>query len=228
VEDTGIGIQPDMYNLIFQPFYQLDMGATRTFGGNGLGLTIASRIVEKMGSSIVVDSKPGNGSIFYFDLVPEKVDGFDKAGSSSLKSDLFLKSKYNMIVAGENEMNYIIVKELIKREFGDKMKIMSAHSANHAIELCHETGNVDFVLLDLKLKDAYGDGVARQLKTICPNAVVIGQTGRAASCDKTELLQNGCDDVLPEPISTDETISLIYKHIRKETRIARDASKGNV
>ncbi|WP_025007297.1 PAS domain-containing sensor histidine kinase [Marinilabilia salmonicolor] len=64
VEDSGVGIAPEMQSLIFQPFYQTDSGATRAFGGNGLGLTIASRIIDKMGSRIMVDSSPGKVLFF--------------------------------------------------------------------------------------------------------------------------------------------------------------------
>ncbi len=71
VYDTGIGIPPERIDEIFEPFHQLDSSATRRFGGTGIGLTIAKRIVESHGSEIVVRSKEGKGSYFEFALVAE-------------------------------------------------------------------------------------------------------------------------------------------------------------
>jgi two-component system, sensor histidine kinase and response regulator len=64
VEDTGIGIPEDQYEIIFEPFYQQSGQSNRQYGGTGLGLPISQRLVESMGGSITVSSTPGQGSIF--------------------------------------------------------------------------------------------------------------------------------------------------------------------
>jgi PAS domain S-box-containing protein len=68
VSDTGIGIYDDNIEKIFEPFFQISMDANREYGGNGLGLTIASKIVETMGGNMIVKSVVGKGTIFYFEL----------------------------------------------------------------------------------------------------------------------------------------------------------------
>jgi signal transduction histidine kinase len=68
VEDTGVGIPPEHLDRVFEPFWQVDQGATRTVGGTGLGLAVTRRLVELLGGTITVASTPGRGSRFTFTL----------------------------------------------------------------------------------------------------------------------------------------------------------------
>jgi signal transduction histidine kinase len=66
ISDTGIGIAPDAQQIIFQPFSQADGSMTRRYGGTGIGLSIAARLIELMGGRLALDSELGKGSTFHF------------------------------------------------------------------------------------------------------------------------------------------------------------------
>jgi signal transduction histidine kinase len=69
VGDTGIGIEPEALERIFQPFVQADTSSTRKYGGTGLGLPIARRLCELLGGGLTVASRPGQGATFIAQIV---------------------------------------------------------------------------------------------------------------------------------------------------------------
>ncbi len=82
VEDTGIGIPTHAQTRIFDAFWQVDASTTRRHGGTGLGLTIVQRLVELMGGLVRLESRPGSGSTFWFDIWLER-DAGEGAGLAS-------------------------------------------------------------------------------------------------------------------------------------------------
>ena len=99
VRDTGIGITPEQKEKIFEAFSQADSSTTREFGGTGLGLAITSDLIKHMGGSLEVESEPGKGSEFYFELT------FDASGlDEAVRIDLHGKRIAHYLPEGEEEM----------------------------------------------------------------------------------------------------------------------------
>ena len=74
VQDTGIGIHKDNHEQIFGMFSQVEDSHTRTYGGTGIGLSIAKKLINKLGGNIWLESEIGKGSTFYFTIPIEKTE----------------------------------------------------------------------------------------------------------------------------------------------------------
>ncbi|MBL6986811.1 MAG: response regulator, partial [Methylobacter sp.] len=103
VKDTGIGIPLQQQHNLFEAFSQADVSTTRQFGGTGLGLSISKQLVELMGGMIHIDSKPGKGSTFWFQLPAQLVESAQK--NDSLAN---IGSK-KVLIVDDNETNRLIL-----------------------------------------------------------------------------------------------------------------------
>ena len=123
VTDTGIGIDENDIDHIFDALHQLDSSGTRDYGGTGLGLAISQRVARLLGSEIKVDSEPGEGSQFYFDLQlpcerPEAVGGesteheFEIAGTAS---DVTQNIQPSVLLVEDNLINQKFAAKLLEK-----------------------------------------------------------------------------------------------------------------
>ena len=131
VKDTGIGIAEAQLAELFQPFAQAEVGTTRQYGGTGLGLAISQQLVELMGGSIAVDSEPGKGSTFFFD-VPFPLDHEGEKTRRSRVDRVSALADTRVLVVDDNESALeILVLQLSHLGF----RVESAVSAADAIKI---------------------------------------------------------------------------------------------
>ena len=161
VRDTGIGIADDVRARIFEPFIQAHNSDTRKFGGTGLGLTICSEIVEALGGSIGVESEPGKGSTFWFNLK------FKKQTTPSRPTVLTTDQPTNLrvLVVDDNPTN----REILQLQLANlQMRATSVAGGNEALDLLRsENSGTDpfhLALLDGQMPDMDGLELARLIK----------------------------------------------------------------
>jgi PAS domain S-box-containing protein len=201
VEDTGIGISPEMHDKIFNRFHQVESTISRQYGGSGLGLSISKAYIELLGGTMWLSSESNKGSTFYFSIPYMKVTKTESLNNSTPnKLKIELKTSKTILVAEDEESNFILLKELL---LGLDFNIIRAVTGIEAIKLCQNNPQIDIVLMDIKMLVMDGYEATKRIKELRPNLPVIAQTAYSSEIDKNKALASGCDDYISKPIQKD-------------------------
>ncbi|MCF5908203.1 response regulator [Aeromonas veronii] len=155
VRDTGIGIAEEKQTQLFQAFTQLEAGNTRKYGGSGLGLNISQRLVELMGGRITVESKPGVGSLFKFDI-PMAQAVYGVAGRN-----VFFENQPLVMVMDDNELVLDLARDILTRA---GVRVLPVNSLSRARQLLREEGpNLRLAILDWRMGQEDGLDLALEM-----------------------------------------------------------------
>lgn len=165
--DTGIGISREFLPRIFEPFSQEGFAGMTEQPGNGLGLAIAHRLVERMGGEIEVESKPEKGTevsiVLYFDLVDEAGRPVETARPPNADASR-LKGK-RALLCEDNALNTEIAKLLLE-QYG--IEVLCAANGQAGLEMFKQSppGSIDFILMDLRMPVMDGYLAARGIRSL--------------------------------------------------------------
>jgi PAS domain S-box-containing protein len=141
VRDTGIGIHPEKFDKIFEAFEQEDGSTTKKYGGTGLGLSISNKILGLMGSRLQLNSSPGKGSTFYFDLVLKTTYGDPEIWEN-------LEKIKRALIVDDNDNNRTILHQMLLLK---KIQTSEAKNGLEAIQLLAAGEKYDAVLMDYNM-----------------------------------------------------------------------------
>ena len=212
IKDTGIGINKENLNRIFEEFRQEINGHHRPFEGLGVGLTLAREVLERMGGKIFVHSEKGIGSEFSF-TVPYRPAGSSRSRMKSVDKTLAVtdwSSKKCLLV--DDNKDVLIYLNRILVDTG--MHVMMARSGAEALGIIDSTPDLDMVLLDMQMPEMNGIEVTREIRKIRKNIPIIAQTAFIFEDDKDIILEAGCDACLIKPIRKDHLITVISGFIK--------------
>ncbi len=155
VTDKGPGIPDDFRARLFQKFSQADSSDTRQKGGTGLGLAICKEIIERMGGKVGVESTPGNGASFYFDLPCE--DATQKVPSTRLEP---IKTKPHLLIVEDDPETAEVLAHALSAQGLDVDRAMNGQTALEHLQL----RDYDLITLDLNLPDMHGVDIVEQIR----------------------------------------------------------------
>ncbi|MEG4802044.1 response regulator [Microcoleus sp. ARI1-B5] len=226
IEDTGVGIPTEHLKKIFLPFEQVGNISDRT-EGTGLGLAITHRLISLMESEIFVESNPGVGSRFWFDLnLPFASDTVDSTPVRSSDRIVGYQGKRQKILVvddrWENRSVIVNLLEAIGFEFAE------AADGQEGLEKAVEF-QPDLIFADLVMPRMDGLALIRQLRQLplFQSTIIIAVSASVFDADRQNCLESGCNDFLAKPIQAKDLLNKIKSYLNLSWICQQEASGEN-
>lgn len=224
VADTGIGIEKEKLDTIFERFKQADDTVTRKFGGSGLGLSIVNDLVLLQHGSIKLKSEPDKGSTFKL-VIPYKISS-ESVGSLVLtppSPEAIQEFKqFKILVAEDNEINQNLVKHLFDEW---QLEFDLVNTGTKAVEAL-KTNKYDLVLMDIQMPEMDGYTATQEIRSVLKLDIpIIAMTAHALVGEREKCLGYGMNEYISKPIREDQLYKLIneFTHLKLKT----GTEKGN-
>lgn len=220
VHDMGLGIPPEILDVLFQPFTQADASTTRRHGGTGLGLSIAKGLVEGMGGRIGAESELGAGSTFWFVMPMAK----GTSTSSDLDAaDLGVVSGLHVLGVDDSQTNRKVLAGMLESWGCRHEEVATAEIALSALRRAQTEGDpFQIAVLDLCMPDVDGEMLARQIKDdpSLRDTVLVMMTSVGARGDASRMERAGFAAYLVKPVRQSQLYDCLA------TLAGREAVKG--
>ncbi|HEY4559747.1 MAG TPA: ATP-binding protein, partial [Lysobacter sp.] len=198
VTDTGIGIPLEHQDKLFEPFYRVETGDRRQYRGTGLGTTIASEHVRRMGGELELSSAPGQGSMFWFEISLPTAQM--PAASNEAQAPAHVSPK-RILVADDNGINLELLQQMLLK---DGHEVTSARNGTEALQHL-ASGDFDVVMLDFNMGDIDGLTVYQSYAfgrlDPAPTFFVTADTSSATAA---RLNQAGTAGIVYKPLTFDK------------------------
>ncbi|MDA3882079.1 MAG: ATP-binding protein [Bacteroidales bacterium] len=212
VKDSGIGIDSNRQEAIFERFIQADISDKMARQGAGLGLSISKAYVEILGGKIWVQSEKGLGSTFYFTIpYATEILKTDEIANGTTNGVMELQIKnLKILIVEDDETSDILVSLMLKKM---SREILNARNGLEAIELCSNNPDIDLILMDIKMPVMDGYEATRQIRQFNKDVIIIAQTAYGLTGDREKGIIAGCNAYLSKPIIKNELMSSIKQYV---------------
>jgi len=223
VRDSGVGMTKAQVSKIFAPFTQGDPSAIRKYGGTGLGLAITKNIIELMGGTLVVESTPGVGSKFSFELAFDTVEpSGDEMVTEKIMFDEFEKPVFEgeVLLCEDNSMNQQVICENLARV---GLKTSVAENGRIGLEMVQrrmkaqdEPGaqkQFDLIFMDIHMPEMDGLEAAAKISELQAGIPIIASTANILYNDKKIYRASGMNDCLNKPFTSQELWRCLLKYL---------------
>jgi len=215
IKDTGIGINKENLDHIFEEFRQEIDGHHRPFEGLGVGLTLAKEVIERMGGKIFVQSEKGVGSEFSFSIPYRPAGGSTRLRSKITNSEpVSIQAEWSgkICLLVDDNKDVLLYLNRVLNDTG--IKTLTARSGIEALEIIRNTPVIDVVLLDMQMPEMNGIEATKEIRKIRKDIPIIAQTAFIFEDDKDIILEAGCDACLIKPIRKDHLLTVMSSFLK--------------
>ena len=205
IKDTGIGIAKKKQELIFQAFTQEDKSTSTKFGGTGLGVSIANRLVDLAGGKLKLVSTPDVGTEFYFTLVVKTCENALNSNIDDNNTNIYKFNKAHILVAEDNLINQELMITILSNK---DIKSTIANNGQEVIDIYEKDANkFDMILMDINMPIVSGLDALSRIRNFeninsIKNIPIVALTANTIKGDKEKYINLGMDDYLSKPIDT--------------------------
>jgi two-component system, sensor histidine kinase len=213
VRDTGVGIAPEKLKAIFESFWQIETGLSRSHGGLGLGLAVARKLTELLNGTIHVESELDRGSAFSVRL-PLRVPASGEAHSLPEVK----KSRGRVLVIDDNRVAQTIASHALGRQ---SFEVRCAGDGFEAFEAAKES-QFDVILIDLQMPGWDGFETAAHIRELSGyrETPIIAVTANCSDENRARCANCGMQDFLAKPVRTRDLVQLVEKYVEQETAVS--------
>ena len=215
VSDSGIGIEPEAAERIFEPFTQGDTSMTRRYGGSGLGLTIARRLSDAMEGELAFESPPGEGSRFHLTLAMNAASEAVGEATPSPATEAETEG-LEILLAEDSPDNTQLILAYLKNT---PHRVTAVENGEQALEV-FDGGNIDIILMDIQMPVMDGHQAVRLIRERertrrLPRTPIVALTAHAYQSDYEKSIEAGCDAHLTKPIKQTKLREVIFEYAKR-------------
>lgn len=206
--DTGIGIPKDKQNTIWEAFTQASSTTNRLYGGTGLGLPIVKSIVKAMGSDIYIDSKPNQGSRFYFSI-DLKIATAKEVEITERKKEYNFKGKKVLLVE-DNQINVMVGQQILEKV---NFQVTVAYDGLQAVNMVKEK-HFDIVLMDIQMPIMDGYTASKEIRKFNRYIPILALSASVFMEVKNRIKDCGMNGFIYKPFKPEDLLNYIGKVIK--------------
>jgi len=242
IQDTGIGMEPDQLETIFEPFAQADPSVARRFAGTGLGLTISKHLAKVLGGDIEARSRPGRGSLFRLTIRTGPLGPLvstDEAPTpgrrqKTLGTPIGLLSPdgakplagVSILFAEDGADNQRLISMVLQKagaavDIADngRVALSMAFPDGTRTSGIEATASYDLILMDMQMPELDGYSATETLRTLGYAGPILALTAHAMESDRQRCIDAGCDDHIAKPVRREVLIRSILDHLEQKSRV---------
>jgi len=219
VRDTGIGMSQEQIDRAIEPFMQADLSITRKYGGTGLGLPIVRKFIEMMGGTLSIDSTPGLGSKFSFEITfntKQSEDSSPQAPMVQYKESEVPVFDGFVLVCEDNIMNQMVISDNLAR-IGLQYQI--ADNGQIGVDMVKERLQTnqdpfDLILMDIHMPIMDGLDATEQIMALPIDTPIVALTANVMIADREIYQQYGMKDCIGKPFTATELWDVLLKYLK--------------